>query len=363
MRAILQGILCASVLTICAHAYARDVMTLDEAARFLRLPADRVLELAREGRIPARQVGADWRFSKPALSEWLRGDVGALRGRGVAPGAGGAAAAQAQPNPPTVGEKRETPTAEEVALREQGALLKGGAKSVELGVFYAHSESETFPVQRSENRAAGVALTGRYGIKNDLQVTARLPWIYRHSSSEAVLPGQPAQTVATTDRYAADMALSLLGVAFREAVGRPNVLWTLDSVLPTGPGDRGLGAGLIVSKSYDPVVLFASVGYLHGFEVSDTDSQRTLGKHNWRWSLGYTYAVNDSLALNSLFAGTYTSEHASADTLPGPRERNLLQFGMTWLLRRGLFVEPAVGIGVGGSAPDFTFSLNIPYTF
>jgi excisionase family DNA binding protein len=362
VRAKLRGILCACALTASVTAFAQEVLTLDEAAHYLRLPPAKVAELAREGRIPARQVGSDWRFSKDALAEWLRGDVGNVRGRGAPAGAEAAAVAQASPAP-TVGEKRETPTAEEVALRDQGALLKGGAKSLELGLFYAHSEQENFPVLRSEDRALGVAVTGRYGIKDNLQVTARLPWIYRHNSSEAALPGQPSQATTATDRYAADMTLSLLGVAFREASGRPNLLWTLDSVLPTGPGDRGLGVGLIVSKSYDPVVLFASVGYLRGFEVNDSDSQRALGRNNWRWSLGYTYAVNDNLALNSVFAGTYTSERETADSLPGPRERNLLQFGMTWLLRRGLYVEPAVGIGVGGSAPDFTFSLNVPYTF
>jgi hypothetical protein len=264
---------------------------------------------------------------------------------------------------PKIGEKRETPTAEEVALREQGALLKGGAKSIELGFAYAHSEHESFPVARSENRAVGLTLTGRYGLKNDLQLTGRIPAFYRRSSAELVLAGQPPQTSGTSDRYFGDVSLSLLGVALREAVGRPNLLWTLDSVLPTGPGDRGLGAGLVVAKSYDPVVLFANLGYMRGIEVSETDSRRQLARNNWRASLGYTYAVNDNLALNGVFAASYAGERGAAGSLPSPRERNQLQFGMTWMLRRGLFVEPSVAFGVGGATSDFTFSLTLPYTF
>ena len=52
-----------------------------------------------------------------------------------------------------------------------------------------------------------------------------------------------------------------------------------------------------------------------------------------------------------------------AGALRPSRERYLLQLGMTWMLGRGLFVEPAVAIGVGGAAPDVIFSLNFPYTF
>ena len=36
---------------------------------------------------------------------------------------------------------------------------------------------------------------------------------------------------------------------------------------------------------------------------------------------------------------------------------------MTWLVAPGLFVEPAVGLRLGGNTPDVTFSLNLPYTF
>jgi hypothetical protein len=74
--------------------------------------------------------------------------------------------------------------------------------------------------------------------------------------------------------------------------------------------------------------------------------------------------VNDSLALNGAVASVYRSPLAApAGALPASRERQQLQLGMTWMLERGLFIEPAVAFGIGGTAPDFTFSLNVPYTF
>src|SRR4029453_6490744 len=43
-----------------------EVMTLEEAAAFLRLTPEAVRELAETQRIPARRTGEAWRFSRPA---------------------------------------------------------------------------------------------------------------------------------------------------------------------------------------------------------------------------------------------------------------------------------------------------------
>ncbi len=50
-----------------------DVMTVAEAAKYLRLPKNKVEQLAKEGSLPARRVGETWRFLKSAVDEWLRG--------------------------------------------------------------------------------------------------------------------------------------------------------------------------------------------------------------------------------------------------------------------------------------------------
>lgn len=49
------------------------VMTLGEAAKFLRVSAAKVRELADEGKLPGREIGDDWRFLQSMLVEWLRG--------------------------------------------------------------------------------------------------------------------------------------------------------------------------------------------------------------------------------------------------------------------------------------------------
>jgi excisionase family DNA binding protein len=48
-----------------------DVLTLAEAAEYLRLPEETLARQAAQGTIPAQQVGDAWRFLKLALDDWL----------------------------------------------------------------------------------------------------------------------------------------------------------------------------------------------------------------------------------------------------------------------------------------------------
>ena len=48
-----------------------EVLTIKEAAEFLRLPEGAVLRQARAGRLPAARIGRTWRFSRRLLLEWI----------------------------------------------------------------------------------------------------------------------------------------------------------------------------------------------------------------------------------------------------------------------------------------------------
>ena len=54
-----------------------DVLTVEQAAELLQVDADTVRTLAREGTLPGRRVGREWRFARAALLRWLGGDIGA----------------------------------------------------------------------------------------------------------------------------------------------------------------------------------------------------------------------------------------------------------------------------------------------
>lgn len=55
--------------------------------------------------------------------------------------------------------------------------------TIDLGLSYAYSEQTLFPVIRVEQSAVGATGTVRYGLLNDVQVTVRLPAVWRRAAT------------------------------------------------------------------------------------------------------------------------------------------------------------------------------------
>lgn len=49
-----------------------EVLTLEEAAAYLRVPEDALRKLADADAVPAQKIGDEWRFLRKALNDWLR---------------------------------------------------------------------------------------------------------------------------------------------------------------------------------------------------------------------------------------------------------------------------------------------------
>jgi excisionase family DNA binding protein len=58
-------------VTHTANPLTDDVLTLEEAAALLKLPADTVRSRAEEGDLPGRRFGKEWRFARIAVLAWL----------------------------------------------------------------------------------------------------------------------------------------------------------------------------------------------------------------------------------------------------------------------------------------------------
>src|SRR5437870_836346 len=53
-----------------------EVLTLEEAASYLRLPEATIEREALQGHIPGRKIEESWRFLRAAVDEWLRSHDG-----------------------------------------------------------------------------------------------------------------------------------------------------------------------------------------------------------------------------------------------------------------------------------------------
>ena len=59
-----------------AKDFLQEILTVDEAATFLRVSSSSIYKLAQEGKIPCRKAGRQWRFSRSALIRWIEQPVG-----------------------------------------------------------------------------------------------------------------------------------------------------------------------------------------------------------------------------------------------------------------------------------------------
>ncbi len=48
-----------------------QVLTIEEASKYLRIPLSTLYKLAQDGKIPCQKVGRHWRFRKETIDKWL----------------------------------------------------------------------------------------------------------------------------------------------------------------------------------------------------------------------------------------------------------------------------------------------------
>ena len=53
----------------------KEIMTAKDVAEYLNLHPFTVHKYAREGKIPAFKLGADWRFDRRLIDKWIRDKV------------------------------------------------------------------------------------------------------------------------------------------------------------------------------------------------------------------------------------------------------------------------------------------------
>ena len=55
-----------------------EIMTIEEASRYLRIPLSSLYRLAQSGKIPCQKVGRHWRFKRQAIDRW-QGEMPAVK--------------------------------------------------------------------------------------------------------------------------------------------------------------------------------------------------------------------------------------------------------------------------------------------
>ena len=49
-----------------------EIMTAEEASKYLKISKPFVVKLAKDGKVPATKIGRSWRFTRASLDNWIK---------------------------------------------------------------------------------------------------------------------------------------------------------------------------------------------------------------------------------------------------------------------------------------------------
>ena len=386
---------------------APEVLTLSEAAQLLRVAPNELDSLALRNEIPARRIGAHWRFNRSALLAWLNGDwnaitvleapksssqpllnaelrlpqlpaeylltpqqMGQVKGTGTHILQNTTTPSSADQLPGThgepIGEAPEERTAEEVFLRGQRVLLAPGDITVDLGQFYSRIDSrqlvfvdDAIGLATIEQSTFTTLLLGRVGVLDETELFASTT--FRNQDNDTFV-GSNTLAESSVSEFGA-IRFGIRRTLLKERLGWPDVIGTLEGRIPTGDTSYALGGGLALIKSIDPVVLFANVNFRHTFSRDFADVTRLEPKDRFDITVGYALAVNDTLTISTSLAGVFSSATQFDNATLRQQDSYSLQFGLTSWLAEGLYIEPSVSFGVSSPGNSFALGVTLPYTF
>ncbi len=311
------------------------------------------------------------------------------------------------PEPPTPLEperpKPEKPA--EALLLEAGAiLLPQGILQVEPSFEYAHwSTNEiaisgftvfeaivigTIRVDELNRDILTGALTLRYGILDRLQADVRIPVLYRQDQ-EVLGVGTTNETERTTDNFnIGDLEASVSYQALNERGWIPAVITrvrarfptgenpfeipTVDvqgnlrlTKPPTGSGFYGVGPGVTLVWTSDPVVFYVGGTYLFNLERNFTGFGNINPGNSFEWLAGINVALSERVALNVTFIDQINwSTDQNGVEVPGTSFNDgRVVLGASVSLSPNVTLLVGAGIGLTDDSPDFTFTVSLPITF
>jgi hypothetical protein len=163
--------------------------------------------------------------------------------------------------------------------------------------------------------------------------------------------------------------------SFSLDTGRSPYEINIDEDLATGNGYYSATAGISMSKTIDPIIVFGNIGYTYNFEAEGVNQHRnglTLtdvtpgdaisGTIGLGFSLSYNVSMNFSYQYTYRHSTTYTWKEMSA-TESGSQTSSLFYIGTGWRFSPTYSINMKVGIGLTDEDPDFVVSFRLPFEF
>lgn len=422
MLKLVRGLVLVSMvhLAIASSAHSDSVESVEQRLRALEQALDQQKRIIAEQQQLISQQRKDLDALTPTQLDQIRGaalpptQLPSVPGYTAAPRTV-AADEHTGPSPAPVGEapEQERPQVE-VISDVGGVLTRTGDFVFEPSIEYSHSSVNrlTFRgIELQDTVLIGVieasdadrdlfspALTARYGVFDDFEIEAKIPYVYRDDRLTFLIPQASAPDVQREESLSGD-GLGDIEVAAHYQITRSspflvgNVRFKtttgdgpfdidrdddgLELELPTGSGFYTVEPSLTLIYPTDPAVLFASLSYqwsipddvnmqIGDVTVRDVDPGDTIGV-----SFGMGFAVNDDFSFSlgykhSLVLGTETEIELPTGETRNEKSNSLhlgsLLFGLGYRVTDNVGVNLDVEVGATEDAPDMRAMIRVPIT-
>jgi hypothetical protein len=270
----------------------------------------------------------------------------------------------------------ESRRAQDVFLREQLVLFRQGELQFEFGTFYSQETREQFvllnnvvtPAKFTVNSVNPI-LTLRYNLIDNLELDVDIPFVAVKRKIDLGVT-----RIHMDEQGLGDISGALRYQLWYEQGARPSVILDLngqshtgdiaqlgtgDGTL-TGTGHWNVGAGITLVKTIDPVVFYGRVGYTYTLERNESDPGDEIS-----YRIGMGFSLNDRVSFNMQVLGAYVERlELNGEKIAGSSLNIIsLQFGVTVMLAKHLFIEPSVNVGLTDDAADVVVGLSVPFQF
>ncbi len=267
----------------------------------------------------------------------------------------------------------------QIFLREALVLLSPGQFQLDSSLSYAHDTFSSLDIETWTN-------TVRVGLPYRSEIFLSVP--LGGSQQEFNVRTSAGGTSQIHDNISGigDVEAGLNFILRQESAKWPNIIGSVSLVEPFGestglddtvttalfsPEDiafaqnrRNVRAGLTFVRSSDPAVLFGGVDYGHFFSDS-INGMEVEGGHQFIYSFGAGFAVNDELTFSTLFQGVYqTQTTLDGEAIQSSRRQPwTLQSSLSYAISPNQYIEPTISYGLNDEAVDGAIGLSYVHTF
>lgn len=264
-------------------------------------------------------------------------------------------------------------------------------------------------LDQAKASVATLDLTGRYGLTDRFNLEVSVPYVWRDSRFVSAGAGGSSTAISEVEIRSSgvgDASVAAYYQVVKESARRPDLVTSLRVRAPTGrdpfglkliqpdgdnnnlnvPEDLPTGTGVWSAavnvsalRTYDPVILFANLGYTM-YRPEDFDdispvvdqvspAEVSLG-NSIQLSGGLAIALNDRSAVSFSVASSFAA--ATHTRAPGSEEQRVagsssnattLNIGATYAMPSGWIMNGQLAAGLTPDAPNFVFGLRASHSF